>query len=1146
MQDGLFFSDIPHHFNFHAPLMKSLRILITLAIIALSQPLSAQTFYESNEMKGIYRDMDKAFRARRYAKADSLASVYVIMADDRHAAHGFNYSQCKFVHAIFLREREQRDEAIAVFDTVISIRTTHFSKGGFSQTGIVYSEKARTYLQLKQVEQAIQNEQKASELFRKDNDKENYTTSQINLGNYYRQRDNAGDGELSYQCFLEASKNAVKGTPQWIISHNNILRAMYASGETAKSDKMRAKLEKTAAKTYGEQDPRYLTFLANLAQTLYSVSRYADAVQTADKALVRYRENGSTRNANYGKLLNIIGACYIQLQDMNKAITLLEEAAPILKGTVGETDVTYVNTINLLTKAYYAIGDASHADEYSTQSRHILTSGSQDNSKRSFAFQNLAQAETYANMGDYQQAIDYAQRAMQVFSQRGDSLDMGKTMNALSRYYNRDKQTRKCDSIAQAALRLAERNGFKNIQAEALHLLAVNSEPTVAHDYYVQALSLMEKDNYTHTSEYAKVMSDMANCLYQMGNINQAIEKAREAIQIHTDVMGPQHGDNVTLILNLALYYHFIGQQDSVARYYHQALDLQTQVVRNNFSFLSSNEREKNWNKNNYIFRISPIFISEEREASPQLLTDIYNAQLFTRGILLSSEVDFRKLLNNTSPRVLNEYEKLMSLREQLQQFYSGNDQQAQQAIPRLKKEIETLEHHIVRECKEFGDFTQNLKLNVDSISAHLRPNEAAVEIIDCPIRYDNQADHLYMALILPYGEKHPIVRKLFRQRQLEDLGYRQSIPQLLSEESRQTQEWQNRIYSDARLGQLFWKPIFEAVPSDCHIYFSPTSIFYQWGVEYLAYDGQQRACDLHLISRLSSTKLLAEHRPTPKPLEQMRAVIFGGMDYNLALDEMQMLVNDEEAIDINTRFMALDQAAETELVAQSVESTLRGGSTIVNLPGAEVETQTIYDLLTQHNVAAKLYSFSGMEEHFKRLSGQQTTILHIATHGFSIPPVVNQQTTSIFGVSTLQDADNSLCYSGLFFSGCNNVLKQNPVTLPEGMENGVLTAQEVAEMNLQGLELAVLSACQTGIGEVKEDGVIGLQRGFKKAGAQSLIISLWSIDDEATQLMMTTFYRAMMNGDGRQAAFLKAQNTVRRKYPAPHYWAPFILLDNL
>jgi CHAT domain-containing protein len=141
--------------------------------------------------------------------------------------------------------------------------------------------------------------------------------------------------------------------------------------------------------------------------------------------------------------------------------------------------------------------------------------------------------------------------------------------------------------------------------------------------------------------------------------------------------------------------------------------------------------------------------------------------------------------------------------------------------------------------------------------------------------------------------------------------------------------------------------------------------------------------------------------------------------------------------------------------------------------------------------------------------------------------------------------ADNSLCYAGLLLAGANNAIRGRKMS--SGVENGVLTAREIAKLDFRGLDLAVLSACQTGLGELKEDGVFGLQRGFKKAGARTLLMSLWSVSDGATQLMMTQFYSALVSGQTRRQAFHTAQEAVRNtpEYSSPVFWASFVMLDD-
>jgi CHAT domain-containing protein len=111
------------------------------------------------------------------------------------------------------------------------------------------------------------------------------------------------------------------------------------------------------------------------------------------------------------------------------------------------------------------------------------------------------------------------------------------------------------------------------------------------------------------------------------------------------------------------------------------------------------------------------------------------------------------------------------------------------------------------------------------------------------------------------------------------------------------------------------------------------------------------------------------------------------------------------------------------------------------------------------------------------------------------------------------------------------------------------LTAKEIADVDLRGLDLVVLSACQTGLGDIAQgEGVFGLQRGFKKAGAKSILMSLWEVDDKATQILMTQFYKNLLSGQSKRQSLLSAQKYLREvdggRYDEPKYWAAFVLLD--
>ncbi|MEE3447688.1 MAG: CHAT domain-containing protein [Bacteroidales bacterium] len=184
-------------------------------------------------------------------------------------------------------------------------------------------------------------------------------------------------------------------------------------------------------------------------------------------------------------------------------------------------------------------------------------------------------------------------------------------------------------------------------------------------------------------------------------------------------------------------------------------------------------------------------------------------------------------------------------------------------------------------------------------------------------------------------------------------------------------------------------------------------------------------------------------------------------------------------------------------------------------------------------------------EESLKKLSGTGLKILHIGTHGFYYAAEnLENAGFSFFSDKQQSEEDKAMSCSGLLFAGANFALDtENRSALPEG-DDGILTAKEISRLDFQGLDLVVLSACQTGLGEVTGEGVFGLQRGFKKAGAQTIIMSLWEVDDYATRLLMTEFFKGLTAGKTKREAFLSAQKFVKAKNSDPKYWAAFVMVD--
>ena len=234
--------------------------------------------------------------------------------------------------------------------------------------------------------------------------------------------------------------------------------------------------------------------------------------------------------------------------------------------------------------------------------------------------------------------------------------------------------------------------------------------------------------------------------------------------------------------------------------------------------------------------------------------------------------------------------------------------------------------------------------------------------------------------------------------------------------------------------------------------------------------------------------------------------------------------------------------ASTRDLNSFWLDSLTRGGLKAKPLPATKTEVENISATLKSKGWQVTNYLADNASE--TNLKTQQSPrVLHVATHGYFFPdiPMEDKDQTRFLGMDRQQVAQDPMLRSGLLLTGANRTLKGEVST----GENGLLSAAEASLLDLRETELVVLSACETGKGEVKNsEGVYGLRKAFSDAGAQNIIMSLWKVDDKVTQEFMTRFYQLWLNDNTAiREAFHKTQLEIKAKYPQPYYWGAFILV---
>lgn len=1091
---------------------------------------------QNKDLDALSEAATKATKKGDFEAADNYYGNYVDLFRQQKLQKNYKYSEILSYLARRAMQTGKIDLAITLQEEVIEVKETA-PDCTYTQWASAISDLASFYSAKGDYTQAIEIGETAMKMLSKKLGEKHhvYNIALANQAAYYAARGRQEDYEIASRLGEAAVKNLKKGTPEYASTLNALVVYYSQAGNYANAKKISETALKEVQKRLNTDGIHYATVLNNQSVQLANARNYNEAIEFAQRAKECFEINNGTQTLAYAKLLNNMGTYYSHLNNYKTAIELLETALPIFEMTVNKQHPDYLRCLSDLSAVHMAGGNLEKADELANESNdiHELIID-EDNTK--YAMSLSKQADIFASNGNYQRAIENEQKAFDIFQKRNDKNNMTLSLCNLATYWAKDGKLDKAYKMAQRSLDVFQENKEENAYyAQALNntslLYYYGENYQAATQYGLEAQQVYEHIGDTANIIYARILANNAMLSFVNNQLAPAIEMAQRALDINVRILGGEHPDLVPLLYNLAVYYSKANNRKEAEQKYMKALSLQSEDVRTNFLHLTSQEREGYWNQKSYIFKYAPM-IAYQDTLNKRMATMAYNALLFRKGILLNSDIDFRGIIRASGNKDLYQrYNKLEELQHQLADYYklpthiNGFPKQ-------IQNEIYQLERTLVHDCKEYGSFTDDLKINVDQVSQALQEDEAAIEFADI---YINGRGNTYLAFLLRKDQIYPKLIRLFSDDELHSLKYG-GVDFM---EAMHTRSGIDSIYSDDRFGKMLWKPLMGELDGVRRLFFSPTSMFYQLGIEYLQYD-TLRINDMFEINRVSSTKILAKRNLRSFAIAS--ATVYGGLYYDMSLSQLQEQ-HDHQAGRDQISFAEMGNI-DINRVADSL--SLRGG--VIYLPGTLLEANNVGEQLMQNGIQTDMkIGDEGTEESFKALNGQGSSIIHIATHGFYINQKdvrrKNKQLAFLGGLA--EDLSNPLNYSGLLLSGANYVLQGGK--LPKDFEDGILTAKEIAQIDLSKTDMVVLSACQTGVGEIREDGVFGIQRGFKKAGVRSLMMSLWNVDDKATVKMMSLFYQYLMEGHSKLDALKKAQEKMRKSnFCNPFFWSSFVLLDGI
>lgn len=656
----------------------------------------------------------------------------------------------------------------------------------------------------------------------------------------------------------------------------------------------------------------------------------------------------------------------------------------------------------------------------------------------------------------------------------------------------------------------AEDNDFD--KAEAAHIAALqisiseegenSTKVAVCHSELGTFYQIKKKDYLKaeyHRSEGLRILRHPAN----------SIMRFKEALASSLN-------DNASINVRLKKF-------DQVAPLLSEAQQLIQEIQYRNFGFISERQKADYTKYQSLIFENTVAFTSHIlRYKTDTLLQQIsYNATLHLNSLLLDDARQIRNVvLKSGDSTLIRLHSTLLSLREKYN-FVSLSQQDA------YEEEMEALEQQVARRSATFRELRARTQTKWQQIEQKLLPGEASIAFV----RFDAFQDPadtcacnevLYAALVIRRGYTYPRFVRLGTEEQLMQLLKQSQTPVELYAGRRGTPRIGSMTYGDS-LYRFIWQPIKTLLQGVHTVFYSPDGLLHQVAFAAIpvpATTGSTPKTELFLgkqysLNQLFSTRQVAQGIRPLRWQPQHSAVVMGGIAYDLpdTATPSGKATADPEPSGLRTYF---DKA---------------GIVPFEPLASTEQEAIDVCGLLPK---SKRFLGPLATEDALKRFSGRSPVILHVATHGFFIPDSVATDST--------KNSLDPLFRSGLALAGANRMWNS---TVPMGAEDGILTAYEVANLDLSQTRLVVLSACETALGDLRgPEGVFGLQRSFRLAGAEKLLMSLWPVDDDPTRQLMKSFYTYLKSGQEVRTAFRMAQRAIQKQFPDPTIWAAFVLIE--
>jgi CHAT domain-containing protein/Flp pilus assembly protein TadD len=834
----------------------------------------------------------------------------------------------------------------------------------------------------------------------------------------------------------------------------------------------------------------------DLGQFSYANNRFKRAEYFFKLSKTKFEESNAQNTIYYPKVVGNMGLLYLTMGRYDEALTANQSALKIRKDNQGTQTSAYATSLNNLAMTYKSMGKYNEAEQHFNEALELI---SQLEGKQSVSYAIVLNNKgmLFQMIGRYEQAEKLIKEALEVakITMREKSNNYQRMLVNLALLYQDQKRYEDADKIFQNAIKLKENRLGNRNHPDLAHMLNLQAALYVemGKDDQVEALlqealRIYEKKFGTSHPAYASTASNLGNFYRVKDKLSEAEPLLKQAFEVRLATLGEKHPDFNKSQEDLALVYWQMGKIAEATQYYRKVIAGNQEFIRTYFPPMSELEKERYWNKLRPTFLRFYSFATDFGEKDPSLLQDAYQAHLSTKAILLSTTNKIKNnILKSNDANLIRDYQTWIAQKEQLVKYYAYSKEDLRNDninIDSLESATNTLEKSISNRVPELFEPVRKYADIINKLQA----NEATIDILSFQHFDKKFTDETHYAFFI--GDKaHPQTPQLVLLKNGSDLDqkyykyYRNSI---------QGKKEDKYSYEN------FWAPVDAKLTGKSKVFISLDGVYNQISLNTLRKpDGKYLVEGKTFVFLTNSKDLLAPPSKTSTSIKEV--LLVGFPDYG------------------NT-------------------------GKVTPLPGTKVEVQNIDRILKQsgYKPTALLAQYA-TETAIKAV--KNPGILHVATHGYFLSDPINTGNNKVFGIEIEKARENSLLRSGIFLANAESAMAGQDSRQVKNEDNGILTAFEVSNLALQNTTV-VMSACDTGLGDVKAgEGVYGLQRALQIAGSDIIIMSLWQVSDQATQELMTLFYKNYTATQDKAKAFRDAQIQLKAKFADPYYWGAFVMI---